>query len=297
MSTRLTYLLVIFIWSTTPLAIKLGGDSLHPIAGLCIRIVLAWFLGMIICFATGIVSLQIKKHSLIYFVASLGLFPNMLFIYYAVEYISSGLVALMFGLLPIFTAILSKPILGESEITTQKVIAIIIALIGLACIFYDDAVLKNNAYIGIILMLISNVLFSACVLWLKKLNQRYKLSSFEQTLGAMTYALPGMLITWFFIIGYQPPEFNVVSVTSILYLSIIASLIGFAAYYHILNNMRVETVSIIPLITPVVAMVLGMVVADEVISTAMLLGACCILLSLSIYQNIFYKIITLLRNR
>ena len=49
MLVRFTYLLVILIWATTPLAIKLGGDTLAPIAGLTLRIALAFTVGSLIC--------------------------------------------------------------------------------------------------------------------------------------------------------------------------------------------------------------------------------------------------------
>ena len=73
--------------------------------------------------------------------------------------------------------------------------------------------------------------------------------------------------------------------SSLLYLSLFASLIGFAAYYHILNKMKVETVALIPLITPISAMVLGVIVADEIITNYMYIGAFCIILALSIHQD------------
>ena len=290
MAVRLTYLLVILIWTTTPLAIKLGGDTLDPMAGLSLRIAIAFLVGSAICTIAGIAVLNIKRNGILYFVGSLGLFPNMALVYFSAEYISSGLIALMFGLLPFFTAILSKPILGKSSLLPRKVFAIILALAGLLFIFYDDAIMKDKAYIGLLLMLGSNLIFSVCTLWMKKINKVLNVPPFEQTLGSMAFSLPGMLITWFFVVGYEPLQFSGVSMASLLYLSLFASLIGFAAYYHILNNMSVDTVALIPLITPITAMVLGVFVADETITRAMYIGAALILIALIIHQGFLYKI-------
>ncbi|MDX2368848.1 MAG: DMT family transporter [Colwellia sp.] len=295
MTVRLTYLLVIFIWTTTPLAIKLGGDTLDPMAGLSLRIAIAFLVGSTICTIAGISVLNIKRNGILYFAGSLGLFPNMALVYFSAEYISSGLIALMFGLLPFFTAILSKPILGKSSLLPRKVIAIILAIAGLLFIFYDDEILKDNAYIGLLLMLGSNLIFAACTLWMKKINKILNVPPFEQTLGAMAFSLPGMLITWFFVVGYEPLQFSSVSIASLLYLSLFASLVGFAAYYHILNNMSVDTVALIPLITPITAMVLGVIVADETITRAMYVGAAFILIALIIHQGFLYKIFKIIR--
>jgi drug/metabolite transporter (DMT)-like permease len=295
MAVRLTYLLVIFIWTTTPLAIKLGGDTLDPMAGLSLRIAIAFLVGSAICTIAGIAVLNIKRNGILYFAGSLGLFPNMALVYFSAEYISSGLIALMFGLLPFFTAILSKPILGKSSLSSQKIIAIVLAIVGLLFIFYDDGIMIGEAYIGLLLMLGSNLIFAACTLWMKKINKILNVPPFEQTLGAMAFSLPGMLITWFFVVGYEPLQFSSVSIASLLYLSLFASLVGFAAYYHILNNMSVDTVALIPLITPITAMVLGVIVADEIITRAMYVGAAFILFALIIHQGFLYKIFKIIR--
>ena len=295
MAVRLTYLLVIFIWTTTPLAIKLGGDTLDPMAGLSLRIAIAFLVGSTICTIAGIAVLNIKRNGILYFAGSLGLFPNMALVYFSAEYICSGLIALMFGLLPFFTAILSKPILGKSSLSSQKIIAIVLAIVGLLFIFYDDGIMIGEAYIGLLLMLGSNLVFAACTLWMKKINKILNVPPFEQTLGAMAFSLPGMLITWFFVVGYEPLQFSSVSIASLLYLSLFASLVGFAAYYHILNNMSVDTVALIPLITPITAMVLGVIVADETITRAMYIGAAFILVALIIHQGFLYKILKIVR--
>ena len=295
MAVRLTYLLVILIWTTTPLAIKLGGATLDPMAGLSLRIAIAFLVGSTICTIAGIAVLNIKRNGILYFVGSLGLFPNMALVYFSAEYISSGLIALMFGLLPFFTAILSRPILGKSSLLPRKVFAIILAIAGLLFIFYDDQILKEKAYIGLLLMLGSNLMFAACTLWMKKINTVLNVPPFEQTLGAMAFSLPGMLMTWFFVVGYEPLQFSSVSIASLLYLSLFASLVGFAAYYHILNKMSVDTVALIPLITPITAMVLGVIVADETITRAMYIGAAFILVALIIHQGFLYKLFKIIR--
>ena len=257
MAVRLTYLLVIIIWTTTPLAIKLGGETLAPMASLSLRMAIAFLVGSAICTVGGIAGLNIKKNGMIYFAGSIGIFPNMALVYFAAEYISSGLISLMFGLTPFFMAMLTKPIMGEHTLEPRKLIAIALAGSGLLFILYDDTLMADKAYIGLLLMLASNIIFSTSVLWVKKLNKILKVPPIEQTLGGMAFSLPGLLFTWFYIIGYQPLVFSAVSMFSLIYLALFASLVGFAAYYHILNNMEVDVVALIPLITPVLAMSLG----------------------------------------
>ena len=64
---------------------------------------------------------------------------------------------------------------------------------------------------------------------------------------------------------------------------------GFVAYYSILKHMAVETVSLIPFITPVLAIVLGVLVANETVTVAILLGASLIFLALAIHQGFWRR--------
>ena len=97
--------------------------------------------------------------------------------------------------------------------------------------------------------------------------------------------MPGLGLSWVFIFGLEPVHVSPLSLASLLYLSLFASLVGFVAYYSILKHMAVETVSLIPFITPIMAILLGVMLADEVVSVAMLLGAGLILLALAIHQG------------
>ncbi len=289
MLVRLTYVLVILIWATTPLAIKFGGDTLAPVAALTMRLALALSVGSLLSTLFGLTGLAIRRHGLLYFAASISLFPNMLLVYLASEYLSSGLIALMFGLSPFFTAVLAKPILGENMLSIRKLCAIGLALLGLLCILLDDVAIRGDGYIGIALMLASNVLFSGSALWVKKLNARLSVEPLEQALGAMAFSLPGLLLSWIFIVGVEPVYFSKTSLTSLLYLSLVASLLGFVAYYYILKHLSVETVSLIPFISPVLAILAGVGFAGETLSSSMALGTVLILCALALHQGILRR--------
>lgn len=290
MLVKLTYLFVIVLWATTPLAISLGGDSLPPMTSLSLRLIIALLLGSTVCTIFGYASLNIKKHWKLYLAASISLFPNMALVYWAAQFIPSGLIALLFGLSPFFFAVLAKPMLGEDFLQPGKLLAIAIASIGLLCIFLDESHPTSESYLGIGLMLISNILFSVSAIWVKKLNQLFTVEPLEQALGAMTFALPGLCITWWLVNGFEPITMSYLSLASLLYLSVCGSLIGFVAYYYILNKLSVESVSLIPLITPVLAMILGVIVNDEKISIAMYSGAGLILIALGFHQGLWFKL-------
>lgn len=284
MFTRLCYLLVVFAGATTPFAIKLGGGAFTPIAGLTLRIMIAYLFGWMIFSLFG-TRLDIRRHWPVYLAASIGLFPNLVLVYTAVEYVSSGLVALLFGLQPFFNALLMRPILGERGLQPHKVAAILLALAGLALIVLDGSAPRVDNIMGVLLMLVSAILFSASILWIKRLNRTLAVPPFEQTLGGMAFSLPGLLLSWWLLFGITPISFTPAALLSLFYLSFIVSLAGFAAYYFILKHMAVETVALIPLITPVMAMLLGAVFLGETVTPNMVAGAILLLIALAIHQR------------
>lgn len=294
---QLIYLLVILIWATTPLAIKLGGESFSPLAALCLRIALAFFVGCAIFTISGFAGLNIRRHSKLYFAASISVFPNMALVYWAATYISSGLIALLFGLSPFFSAILSRLILKEDSLQPRKLLAIVIAVLGLMLVFIDRSQLNVDSNIGIILMLVSNVIFSGSAIWVKKINQKLAVPPIEQALGSMAFALPGLFTTWYLIVGVEPVEVSDVSIAAIIYLAFMGSLLGLVGYYYILNRFTVETVALIPLITPVLAIFLGVVVADETLSLGMIVGAGLIIIALAIHQQLWRLATDIIRCR
>jgi drug/metabolite transporter (DMT)-like permease len=62
------------------------------------------------------------------------------------------------------------------------------------------------------------------------------------------------------------------AVVSMLYLAVVGSVIAFLLYYWLVHNMDVTKSMLIALVTPVVAVVLGMVVLGEELTWRTILG-------------------------
>ncbi|CAA0080956.1 Uncharacterised protein [BD1-7 clade bacterium] len=279
------YLAVIFIWSTTPLAIKISNSGLSAFASVALRMVMAFVL-------TAIVIAMIKhsaglkrRHWPLYVVSSLGLFPNMLVVYLAANYIPSGLISVMFAMTPIASGLFASRMLGEPFLVARKMLALLVALCGLAMIFLAQAQLGPDAIFGIGLMALSVVIFSLSQVGSKYLQQRYSAEPLEQTFGALTFAIPGFVASWYVFDGAVPTVFEASSLWAVIYLAVIGSLLGFAAYFSILQQLPVALVSVIPLITPMLALWLGVVVLNETISLPLVLGSVLILSALAGYDG------------
>lgn len=79
--------------------------------------------------------------------------------------------------------------------------------------------------------------------------------------------------------GFSPRDVSTISLVAEAYLIISGSVIGFAAYHWLLNNVPTSLVSTYTFINPIVAVLLGTVILGEPFSISMLLGACLVIAS------------------
>lgn len=283
MGPPLAYLVVICVWATTPLAIKLSSEYYAPLTAVAMRFVFASAVACcLIALFHGGSSLK-RANWKPYLVASLGIFPNMPLVYLATDYISSGLVSVMLATSPFVMGALSIVLLKHNPFTPLRVLGLLVAMTGLLVITRDQLALSSHAWVGIALMLGSTLVFSLSNVLLKCLDTS-AIDPLEQSLGAMVFALPGLLLCWYRFDGAVPSISLNHSTWAIVYLACVASIVGFMAFYYVLRTLPIELVGLVPLITPGLAMMLGVLFAGEVVSVSLQIGSVLILLGLSVYE-------------
>jgi drug/metabolite transporter (DMT)-like permease len=77
------------------------------------------------------------------------------------------------------------------------------------------------------------------------------------------------------------------AVISLAYLVVVGSVIAFALYYWLVRHMEVTKTMLIALVTPVVAVLLGMIVLHEKLNWRLFVGAACIIsgIGLIVWRN------------
>jgi len=283
MSVPLAYIGVIIIWSTTPLAIKWsGGDS-----GFLFGVTARMLIGLLF---SSLLIMMISRRRLpwdalarkAYLVAGIAIYGAMLSVYWGSQYISSGFISVIFGLNPIVTGIMAALWLNERSLTPAKMLGVLLGVIGLTVIFSQAVQLGNHAVIGIAAVCLSVLLHSWSSVWFKKLD--INLTALEITHGGLLISVPLYLLTWFIMQGTWPENFSQRGLGSIVYLGLFGSVLGFIMFFYILKHIEVSRVSLITLITPVVALFLGYALNNEVLNTGVWTGTGLILLGMSFYQ-------------
>ncbi|MEI6894190.1 MAG: DMT family transporter [Colwellia sp.] len=283
MSVSIAYLAVLLIWSTTPLGIVWSSESINPSLAVLLRMIIAVVLGLLVVKVRRI-NLPWHRQALkLYGYSAIGIFGGMLFSYLAAQYLSSGIISLVFGFSPIISAVFAQRILAEPRISLTRKVAMLISIIGLTVVCSDNLNLANDGIYGIIFILIAVFFFSLSGVLVKSIS--LAIHPLATTVGALTVATPMFLISWLFIDGSLNIDlWQAKSLWSTLYLGVFGSLIGFYAYFTVLQKLSASNVTLITLITPIIALTLGALLNGETINDKLIMGAFLVLLGLALYH-------------
>jgi drug/metabolite transporter (DMT)-like permease len=217
-----------------------------------------------------------------YLAAALAIYGAMIAVYWGAQFIPSGWVSLLFGTSPLVTGVLVYVLSGNNELSNEKTIGLLLALAGLSVIFITGFTVDGMAVAGILAVLLSTVIYSYTALKVKQHNNG--LPAMTINTGGLLVAVPLYGLSWLLIDGQVPDELPLQAGLSILYLAIFGTLVGFALFFYILKNVSVTRVSLITLITPVAALVLGNYLNGEPVTLQVVLGAMMILTGLAAYE-------------
>lgn len=281
MAVLFAYIFVVLIWATTPLAIQWSSDSVTFVAAVALRMGLALALALVISTALRRSLFAYVDAWKVYLAASIGIFPNMPLVYWSAQFIPSGLIAVIFAMSPFVTGVMSLLILRESPFNRRRLFALLIAFAGLVIIFHQQIRLDAYAAYGIAGIFGSTFLFSVSSVWLKSLNT--SVAAFDQATGALLFAMPGLLLAWYVFDGALPTTVSDKSAGAIVYLAVMGSLVGFTLFFYVLKKLSPSAVSLITLLTPVLALFIGVVVAGERLTLSTLIGSGLVMLALLFY--------------
>lgn len=275
-----TYALLVLIWATTPLAIVWSATDLHPLWALVLRFFLAFPIALILLvILRG--RLPVDRRSIpSYTAGAFSFIVSQIFTYLAVDHLSSGLIALMFGLAPLITGLMGVFVF-KIRLYWSQWLGMMVALIGLSIISLgaDQQVVHPT---GILLMLISVFIYCASMFWIKKINAPLK--PLSQATGSITISTLVALCMLPFIWKYVPtslPEAK--SLIGLSYAVVMSSLLAMFCYFKLVKNIKATTLSLTTVLTPILALVVGAYFNHEALTTMTFIGALVLLTGLLIY--------------
>lgn len=282
MSVPAAYIGIIIIWSTTPLAILWSSEEIGFVSGIASRMAIGAVLALIVAALLGNGMKWHRQAVHAYIAAGLGIYGAMLSVYWAVQFIPSGWVSLIFGLTPVITGIMARFWLQGEALTRARLAGMFLGLGGLAVIFATGMHMDERMAFGIVGVLLAVLIHSGSSVWVKRINA--DVPAIVQTSGGLAVAAPLFLLTWFFGSAGLPLDVSTKTIASVVYLALFGSVLGFTLYYYVLKHVQATRVALITLVAPVMALALGNIFNGEPLSMEIVLGAMLILSGLALFE-------------
>ena len=193
---------------------------------------------------------KIALHS--YLAGSFSLIGSQIFTYAATSYLSSGIIALMFGLAPIMAGLIGRFGFGQRLHGIQW-LGMLVAVVGLAIICTSSGASQHVHPVGIMLMLMSVFTYAFSIFWVKKVNA--DVVPMAQATGSILVSTLAAMCIIPFIWQYAPthiPETK--SLLALIYTVFMASLLAMFCYFKLVQNIKATTLSLTTVMTPMIAM-------------------------------------------
>ncbi len=282
MAVPAAYLGVILIWTTTPLAVKWSGEGPGFLFGVTGRMVLSAIIALALVEMLHLPMPWNRRARKSYLAAGLGIYSAMLGVYWAAQFIPSGWISVFFGLSPIITGVMAAFWLGERSLTLSRLVGLLLGIVGLVVIFGGTLQGDEETFYGVLALTLSVICHSASAVAMKRIAA--PVSGLSMTAGGLLVAAPLFLLTWFISGNTWPEQIGDRAAASIIYLSVCGSVLGFALYFYLLRHMDIVRVSLIMLITPVSALLLGAVLNGEVVTISVWVGTSLIMSGLISFE-------------
>lgn len=282
MSLPAAFVSVILIWSTTPLAIKWSALGIGPSFAVFARMLI----GALLC-ATLLALLRVRlplhRRALLSYAASgLSMFGAMALTYWSAQYVSSGMISVLFGLSPLITSLGAALWLKEEALTPSKLAGMLFGVLGLVLVFSGGLGLGEGAFTGLAALFVAVAVQSLGLVWIKRIGDDSP--PLATTLGSLIVSLPLFCASWWLAGGSLPELWPERALAATVYLGLFGSVLGFALYYYMIKHMETGRIALITLITPVLALLLGHGLDNEAVLPQVWLGTASIILGLCLHR-------------
>ena len=264
---------VYIIWGSTYLAIKLTVETIPPLLAVSTRFILAGsIMAAIVLWRGG--SLRVSRRALGSCVLIGVLLPGAnAVLFFAERDVPTGLASLLIASVPLWVVLLR--LVARERMPAAALAGVGVGFAGVAVLVRPSG---GATALGIGLCIVSAVMWSVGSFAAARVTMP------ENPLTATTYEMLAgglaMLPLGLLTAGSLSPSTS--SILAWAYLVTFGSVVGYTAYSWLLHHAPLGTVSTYAYVNPVVAIVLGVVFLDEILSAQMLAGAAIVVVAVAV---------------
>lgn len=190
----------------------------------------------------------------------------------SLTFLPANVAALVFSCNPVFVVLFSPLILPE-KITGRKLSAVALCLAGICILAHDRA--DGLSATGLLLMLLSSVVFAIYTVFFKKLTPRYgalPITAFTGLIGGLCIVPLGFAFE-----GFPVASYGLADWTGILYLALAGTALAYFLFIYGMGHVEAGIGSMSFFLKPFLAALFSWALLDEVLTGPMLVGGAFIL--------------------
>ena len=276
------YIIVLLAWGSSWFAISFQLGDVAPQVSIVWRFLLASLLLFIWCFARGLKLSYPWREHVNWLLLGFFLFCiNYICAYFGTSYLTTGVVCLIFSTLTLFT-VFNGFIFFKKPIRLPILFGAIVGILGLSIIFSNeisntDWSLESGIVKGFLWMLLATF-FASIGMLLSGQMQARKMPLVQTNAFSMLYG--SLIIVTYVSLSDISFSFSTSYsyVISLIYLALVASVIGFGVYLKLVGNIGADKASYVNIFTPTIALFLSTLFENYQWSWAGLVGVALIII-------------------
>ena len=209
--------------------------------------------------------------------------------YWATQYVYSSISSILWGLFPLFTSVMAHFMLKEDDnekLTSNKLKALFLGFIGMVFIGSNQSIdLQSQSFLAI-MVLVGAIIIAA---WPSVLYKKYNDVVGPYQMNAVCQVLTGVIMLS--LSSLLKEDLSQIIWTDQLlfasaYLVLFGGVISWGIYFWLYRYLSVTQVTYVAIFPPIVAIILGWIFLNEILSTKEIIGTIFILgSSILIYRK------------
>lgn len=270
----LAFFCVAFFWGTTFLGIKIGVETIPPFILAGIRNFISGFIIITYLFYQK----KLEKISIHQFARAFLLSMLMIVLAnglttYAEKYISSGLASLISTLNPLFVLLINL-FLGYEKLSFKTILGIFFGMLGMFLLYQSriEELLVPEYRFGILAIFIAIISWSIGTIITKKGSTKTLSMLMNVSLQMIIAGVVLTSIQFTLTPNITYETWSTRSILAMIYLALFGSVVGYVAFSYLLSQISSTKVTVLSYANVVVALFLGWLLLDEIITLRIILA-------------------------
>ncbi|MCI0345226.1 MAG: DMT family transporter [Chloroflexi bacterium] len=276
------------MWGSSYLFIKFGVETLQPFQLIAARLLLGFLIlaAIVVLWKREPLPRDARTYGHLIVMSIVNIVIPFALITWAEQSVDSAVAAIINGAVPLFVILPAAMLLPDEPITLNKLVGLPLGFIGVVLLVVKDLGVGGTNALGAIALLGSTIAYAVGNVYARR-NIRH-LQPMVPALFQVTFATLWSILLMLGLEGLPPAAaFTPLAILSVVWLGVFGSSLAYLAYFRLLSQWGATRTALLAYLLPVVGIVLGVAVRQEVIDIRAIAGTGLILLGIAFANSRF----------